>query len=139
MMSDKVPMPAPGNPASKGAPDGVSTAPDAPDGQVHGRAAGGESGGAAYPNPHDETDDADGGRVGAISAPGTTQQAGDRTDNPRHRPAPVPEPDRSERTVDAPGGSFTVLDTSGVAQAETTGKVGTDAEYEAEQHQPGSG
>lgn len=52
-MPDTVPVPVPGNPESKGAPDGVSGTPGKlEEGEVHGRSGGGESGGGAYPNPH---------------------------------------------------------------------------------------
>ncbi|MBD8637987.1 hypothetical protein [Sphingomonas sp. CFBP 13733] len=59
-MSDKVHTPVPGNPASKGAPDGVSESPRSDTaGRVHGRSDGGESAGGAYLNPHEGKTDAD--------------------------------------------------------------------------------
>ncbi len=54
-MTDKKKMPADGGGIAKGQPDGVSGSPDTGDmGRVHGRSPGGESGGAAYPNPHSD-------------------------------------------------------------------------------------
>ena len=64
-MSDKVPNPVSGNPASKGAPDGVSGVPGGDDQrEVHGRSAGGESAGGAYPNPHTGKEPSGGGFMG---------------------------------------------------------------------------
>ncbi|MEO6580503.1 MAG: hypothetical protein ABIN83_05070 [Sphingomicrobium sp.] len=69
-MSDKKQMPADGGGRFKGAPDGVSGAPDTGEpGISHGRSSGGESGGGAYPNPHTGKDSADAGFHGGQSDP----------------------------------------------------------------------
>jgi hypothetical protein len=53
--------------------------------------------------------------------------------------AAAPSPEHKARLVENEGRSFAVIETSGVAEAEATGKVGTDASYEREQETPGSG
>ncbi|GGE82965.1 hypothetical protein [Sphingomonas prati] len=145
-MSDTVPTPVPGNPETKGQPDGVSGSPG--NGEPHGRSVMGESGGAAYPNPHSKTADVNddspstdqsGEPTEDISEPGTVIGTIGSEVADRDRPLPVPAPDRQTREVKTETGSFTVLETDGVAQAATTGKIGTDAPYEREQEQPGSG
>ncbi|WP_076073120.1 hypothetical protein [Sphingomonas montana] len=156
-MSDTVPTPVPGNPASKGAPDGVSGAPGSTDGPgVHGRSPQGESGGAAYPNPHTGNGDPKSeffsdtgqtpndyfgsGQAGDEGGSAPNGVAGSNEDrDTADRPVPVPAPVRSERQATAPGTTFAVVETSGIAEAETQGKIGTDAPYEEEQKQPGSG
>lgn len=154
-MSDKVQTPVPGNPGSKGAPDGVSDSPRGNDGaDVHGRSEGGESGGGSYPNPHagktgtntgfmahgGQTDIAyhgggqageDGGNAGnGVSG----SDGGDRTTI-----AADPDADRKPHAIAAEGHTIEVVETSGIAEAEASGKIGTDAEYEDEQNQPGAG
>ena len=154
-MSDKVQPPVPGNPASKGAPDGVSGAPRGGDGgDVHGRSDGGESGGGAYPNPHAGKTDTNtsfmahggqtdiayhgGGQVGedgGSAANGVTgSDGGDRSTI-----AADPDADRESHAIAAEGRTIDVVETSGIAEAETTGKIGTDARYEREQKKPGAG
>ena len=154
-MSDTVPTPVPGNPATKGAPDGVSDSPRGDDATgVHGRTEGGESGGGAYPNPHTgktptgggfmghggQTDMAyhGGGQAGEDggSAPNgvTGSDTGDQTTI-----AADPEADRKPHAIAAEGRTIEVVETSGVAEAEAIGKVGTDHPYEGEQQHPGSG
>ena len=154
-MSDKVHTPVPGDPASKGAPDGVSASPRGLDGaDVHGRSEGGESGGGAYPNPHagktetntgfmahgGQTDiayhgggqagqnggDAGNGVAGSGGGDGTTIAAD-------------PDADRKPHAIAAGGRTIEVVETSGIAEAEANGKIGTDADYEDEQKEPGSG
>jgi hypothetical protein len=53
--------------------------------------------------------------------------------------AAAPSPEHKSRLVQNGGRSFAVVEISGVAEAEATGKVGTDASYEREQESPGSG
>jgi len=154
-MSAKVHTPVPGNPASKGAPDGVSDSPRGKDGaDVHGRSEGGESGGGSYPNPHagktetntgfmahgGQTDIAyhgggqageDGGNAGNGVA---GSDGGDRTTI-----AADPDADREPHAIAAEGRAIEVVETSGIAEAEASGKIGTDADYEDEQKQPGAG
>ena len=86
-MSDKVQTPVPGNPASKGAPDGVAGS--------------------------------DGGDRTTIAAD--------------------PDADREPHAIAAEGRMIEVVETSGIAEAEASGKIGTDADYEDEQKQPGAG
>ncbi|RKE53582.1 MULTISPECIES: hypothetical protein [unclassified Sphingomonas] len=152
-MSDKVHTPVPGNPASKGAPDGVSDSPRGND-DVHGRSEGGESGGGSYPNPHagktetntgfmahgGQTDIAyhgggqageDGGNAGNGVA---GSDGGDRTTI-----AADPDADREPHVIAGEGRTIEVVETSGIAEAEASGKIGTDANYENEQKQPGAG
>ena len=150
-MSDKVPMPAPGNPETKGAPDGVADAPGSGGaGEVHGRTPGGESGGGGYDNPHEGKDGSNSGFFGhggqtdidyhgsgqagdaASSAPNATTGSTGLNDGEK---APAPDAERTPRTVEADGRSFEVVETSGTAEAEATGKIGTDSGED----QPGSG
>jgi hypothetical protein len=160
-MSDKVPTPVSGNLDSKGAPDGVGDVPRKTDANgVHGRSAEGESGGGAYPNPHTgktetnsgfmahggQTDIAyhgggqagdDGGNApnGVAGSSGDTSEAGAEA----RATAPSTDADRKAHDISSDGGTIKVVETSGTAEAEATGKVGTDADYEREQKQPGSG
>jgi hypothetical protein len=158
MMSDKVPTPVSGNPASKGAPDGVSGVPGGTDQrEVHGRSAGGESAGGAYPNPHTGKAPTGGGFMGhggqtemayhgsgqagedGASVPNAatgSREGADRTDGAGDT---VPSPDRRDHDLAGTDGSVTATATDGVAEAETSGKIGTDASYEAEQRKPGAG
>lgn len=152
-MSDEKAMPADGDGRHKGEADGISGAPGG--GDPHGRTAGGESGGGGYDNPHagkapisndfmghgGQTEIAyhgsgQAGREGD-SAPNAATGTGTAGDKPA--PADAPAPDRPARTVEADGRRFDVIDESGIAAAETGGKVGTDAAYEEEQKTPGSG
>jgi len=41
--------------------------------------------------------------------------------------------------IAAEGSKINVVETSGIAEAEASGKIGTDADYEEEQKQPGAG
>lgn len=154
-MSDKVPMPVSGNPDTKGAPDGVAASPAGKGGNdVHGRSTAGESGGGAYPNPHagkvptntgfmahggqsdiayhgggqsgDDGGSAANGVAGSDGAPGSTVAAD-------------PDADRTSHALAGKAGSIDVVETSGVAEAEASGKIGTDDRYEDEQKHPGSG
>lgn len=157
-MSDKIPTPVSGNPASKGAPDGVSDVPGGNDThEIHGRSSGGESGGGAYPNPHTgkvptntgfmkhggQTEIAyhGGGQAGvsAGSAPNAVTGSGGDRGKAGEGGLPVEAADRTERDVPIEGHDIKVVETSGTAEAEASGKVGTDAAYEREQKQPGSG
>jgi hypothetical protein len=154
-MSDKVQTPVPGNPATKGQPDGVSDSPRG-DGtrDVHGRSEGGESGGGAYPNPHagktptntgfmahgGQTDIAyhGGGQAGEDGGSAANGVAGSGGDAPSTI-ASDPDADRKPHAIAAEGKTIEVVETSGVAEAEAAGKVGTDADYEEEQKKPGAG
>jgi hypothetical protein len=154
-MSDKVQAPVPGDPASKGAPDGVSDSPGGgASSDVHGRSEGGESGGGAYPNPHagktetntgfmahgGQTDIAyhGGGQAGEDSGSAgngvTGSGGGDGTTI-----AADPDADREPRAIAGEDRTIEVVETSGIAEAESNGKIGTDADYEEEQKQPGAG
>ncbi|HXH14792.1 MAG TPA: hypothetical protein VNJ10_01525 [Sphingomonas sp.] len=154
-MTDKVPMPVSGNPDTKGDPDGVSGVPEGnADDNVHGRSAGGESGGGAYPNPHagkvatntgfmahgGQSDIAyhGGGQAGEEGGSAANGVAGSG-DGPRSTIAADPDADRKPRALADDHSSIDVVETSGNAEAEASGKVGTDARYEAEQKYPGSG
>ncbi len=76
-MSDTTPMPASGNPHSKGAPDGVSGTPTEGDGRgVHGRTEGGESGGANYLNPQTGKAGPSGNSSSAGEKPGSGNGSG---------------------------------------------------------------
>ena len=152
-MSDKVHTPVPGNPASKGAPDGVSDSPRGND-DIHGRSAGGESGGGAYPNPHagktetntgfmahgGQTDIAyhGGGQAGEDGGTAGNGVAGSDGSGGTTIAA-NPDADRTPHAIATKGNAIEVVETSGIAEAEATGKVGTDARYEEEQKQPGAG
>ncbi len=152
-MRDKVQTPTPGNPASKGAPDGVSDAPRGND-DVHGRSEGGKSGGGSYPNPHGgktptntgfmahggQTDIAyhGGGQAGVDGASTDNGAAGSSGDDGTTIAAD-PEADREPHAIAAEGHTFEVVETSGIAEAEANGKIGTDADYEDEQKKPGAG
>jgi len=152
-MSDKVHTPVPGNPASKGAPDGVSDSPRS-NGDVHGRSEGGESGGGAYPNPHagktetntgfmthgGQTDIAyhGGGQAGDDGGSAANGVAGSGGGDGTTIAAD-PDADREPHKIAAEGRTIDVVETSGIAEAESTGKIGTDARYEREQKAPGAG
>jgi hypothetical protein len=153
-MSDKVPTPVSGNPETKGAPDGVSDVPGGADNrEIHGRSTGGESGGGAYPNPQTGKTDTNTGFMGhggqtdmAYHGGGQAGEEGGSAGNGvtgstgnEATAAPAPAADRKERDVSVEGHDVKVVETSGIAEAEATGKIGTDADYEDEQKQPGSG
>jgi len=154
-MSDKSKMPADGGGVRKGAPDGVSGTPGSDEeGQVHGRVGGGDSAGGAYPNPHSDPDSSGedrsissallghagqseksyygGSNPNATTGGGTFSNSGSDT-------RVEASPDREPHSVDAAGQHVEVIEDSGVAAAEATGKVGTDAPYEREQESPGGG
>jgi len=154
---NEVTTPVSGGDAGKGAPDGVSAAPDAGGGaHVHGRTKGGESGGGAYPNPQTGKT---GKNSGLMGHGGQTEigyhgggQAGDQggdapnavtgsgsSDGTEAVTNAWATPDYQPHAVTAGGRTFAVVQTNGVAEAEAVGKVGTDAPYEAEQQSPGSG
>jgi hypothetical protein len=122
-------MPADGGGRRKGAPDGVAGE------HVSGRSPAGESGGGAYHNAHSGQTDAlphgsqtqtrhysgpgaAGADKGASSnAPNTAPDA------VPEKPLPPPVADRPVRVVAADGGSFAVVEQSGVAAAEASGAV----------------
>jgi hypothetical protein len=138
-MSDKTPMPADGDGIDKGAPDGVSGAPNQGPGEgVHGRAPPGETGGGAYPNPHTDKDEAGekthggqtemkyygSGQAGSDGSAGPNSVAG--SNDPDHaNEAKLPEPavERTPHTIHAQGRTFDVVEDSGVAAAEATADV----------------
>jgi hypothetical protein len=145
----KVKMPVDGSGEHKGEPDGVSASPADNDGaNVHGRTEGGESGGGAYPNPYTGMKPTSSGFFGhggqtvneyhGSPAGGQNAVTGDGYSGSAAS-APSPEPDRLAHHVEGEGGSFQVIEASGVAEAERSGKIGTDARYEEEQEAPGSG
>ena len=163
-MSEKVQAPVPGNPGSKGAPDGVSDSPRGGDGaDVHGRSEGGESGGGSYPNPHAGKTDtntgfmAHGGQTDiGYHGGGQAGTEGSETDNATTRgdrddttgdtdaksgPTGPDQQDVSEypRSAVAAGRPIEVIDTSGVAAAEASGTAGKDGADAAETEHPGSG
>ena len=145
MMSDKVPTPVSGNPASKGAPDGVSGVPGGTDQrEVHGRSAGGESAGGAYPNPHTGKAPTGGGFMGhggqtEMAYHGSGQAGEDGASVPNAATGSREGADRRDHDLAGTDGSVTATATDGVAEAETSGKISTDASYEAEQRKPGAG
>lgn len=155
MSGGKVPMPANGQGGPKIHSDGVSGS------ETHGRSSGGESGGGSYDNPHTGKEErgegggfeggqsvqgyfgpgqvdgekADPEQPGVVGQGGESSSSEDAAQGKSAEAAPKKEPHR----VAAGGRTFDVVQESGVAEAETTGKVGTDAPYEAEQESPGSG
>ena len=144
--TDKKEMPANGGGVAKGKPDGVSGSPDTGEsGRVHGRSPGGESGGGAYPNPHSAE-----GPTNSSFTGGQAEKAYYGGDNPNATTKPrksfegdsaiAPEPPvREAHKIQAGGRTIDVIEDSGVAAAEATGKVATDASYEPEQESPGGG
>jgi hypothetical protein len=155
-------MPVPGNPATKGSPDGVSDAPG--DGNIHGRSAGGESGGGAYPNPHTGKKPTSGGFLShggqtEIGYHGGGQAGSDGTSNANAAargdddfsaegeagPKPVPKgPQKTSGedriyTVTVNGRSLNVEETSGVAAAEASGMTGRAGQERTEPEAPGAG
>ena len=155
-MAEKVAMPVSGNSRSKGKADGVSDAPgDKASGEIHGRSREGESGGGSYPNPHTgkapttntfmahggQTDIAyhGGGQAGEDGGSAPNAVTGSNGDSDGIESAAVPVPPRMERALSLGGHSVKVVEESGIAAAEATGKIGTDAAYEEAQQRPGSG
>ena len=139
-------MPADGGGVAKGKPDGVSGTPDTGErGRVQGRSPGGESGGGAYPNPHSDERSSDSTFCGAQGDKAYYGGDNPNAPNPRNsdgegRDAEAAEsPVRESHPVDTSGQTIEVVENSGVAAAEATGKIGTDAPYEREQESPGGG
>lgn len=153
-------MPVAGDPATKGKPDGLSDAPgNEGSGNIHGRSEGGESGGGAYPNPQTgKTERNEGffkhggqtevgyhgggqaGEQGTSSPNATAGSGGSNRGNGDGAWLSVPTAEHATRTVAGAGrGRISIVEMSGIAEAEAIGKVGTDAGYEAEQEQPGLG
>ena len=149
-MSDGKPMPVDGDGADKGRSDGVN------DPAQRGRSEGGESGGGGYANPHGGKD---GDQSGFLGHGGQTEigyhgggQAGeqggdapnaatgsDSSDGQESGAAAWRAPVYEPHSINAGGPTIEVVETSGIAEAEQLGKVGTDARYEREQESPGSG
>ena len=152
-MSDKKKMPVSGGGVAKGQPDGVSGSPDSGEmGRVHGRAPGGESGGGAYPNPHAQAGKTNSDPAGGGFSGGQAEKAYYGGDNPNATTEPRSSqlveadadkdsgmPVRDAHPVQAGGRTIEVIEDNGVAAAEATGKVATDATYNAEQESPGGG
>ncbi len=152
-MTDKQTMPVDGDGHDKGKADGIAAAPDGS--APHGRTPGGESGGGGYDNPHagkapksddfmghgGQTEIAYHGSGQAGEQGGSAPNAATGSAGPGAAPAPAaaPEAVREPRAASHGGQSFAVIEDDGSAAAETTGKVATDADYEAEQDNPGSG
>ena len=145
-MTDKKEMPANGAGIAKGKPDGVSGSPDTGEmGQSHGRSQGGESGGGAYPNPHS---DGDAGHASFSGGQGEKAYYGGNNPNATTGPPdllqgqdqePARTPASGGHDVEVGGRTIQVVEESGVAVAEATGKIATDAPYEEEQETPGAG
>ena len=148
-MSDLKKMPVDGGGVNKGQPDGVSGTPDSgKEGQIHGRSVEGESGGGAYPNPHSGKEPTNTGLFGhggqteiayhGSSNPNATARSRDQ-EGPQSDVEGADAPEATPRPVQAEGQEFEVIEDNGVAAAEATGKVATDAPYEREQESPGAG
>jgi hypothetical protein len=152
-MSEKIPMPVPGNPTSKGKPDGVAAGPDG--GNSHGRSDVGESGGGAYPNPHSGKEPhsegflshggqseigyhggGQAGSDGAANANSASRGDTDYSDQGETGPKPGPRGpaetggDDRVHKVTANGRTLNVEETSGVAAAEVAGKTGKAGQSE---------
>jgi hypothetical protein len=147
-------MPADGQGSQKIRPDGVG------DDSTHGRGGGGESGGGDYDNPHAgkephgfeggqsvrgyfgpgqlDGEAADPGHARIVGQGGDTETRGGSEGSERAG-APETTPLHKPSRVTAGGRTFEVIQESGVAEAEVSGKVATDAPYEEEQESPGSG
>ena len=155
MEDGKVKMPADGGGFRKGEPDGVSGTPGSDEtGRVHGRTGGGESAGGAYPNP-DSDPEPSGPKsskgAGILGHAGQSEKAyygganpnattgggllSDAQDGSKDGASPI----RKSHAAGAEGQDIEVIEDSGIAAAEATGKVATDAPYENEQKNPGSG
>jgi len=145
-VTDKKEMPADGAGIAKGMPDGVSGSPDSGErGRSHGRSSGGESGGGAYPNPHMDNDgdsakfsggQGDKAYYGGANPNATTESPG-FLEGQEGEPASAAA--SGAHPVDLGGRTIEVIEESGVAAAEATGKIATDAPYEEEQETPGAG
>jgi len=144
-MNDKQKMPADGGGRNIGKPDGVSGAPDS--GETHGRVGGGESSGGAYPNPHTGKKRANSGFMGHGGQSLIDYHGGDNPNAPtgradgdgEGRAGTAPSAERQPHEVSTGDRVFSIVEESGVAAAEATGKIATDAPYERNQEQPGSG
>ena len=79
-----------------------------------------------------------GGQGGAGDAPNAVAGA-DSSDGTESGTAAWAAPVYQPHAVTAAGQTFEVIETNGVAEAEASGKIGTDAPYEREQESPGSG
>jgi len=160
-MSDKIPMPVPGDPATKGKPDGVSDAPGS--GNIHGRSAAGESGGGAYPNPHTGKKPISGGFLshggqteigyhggGQAGSDGTSNvnaaTKGDEDFSTQGETGPKPGPagpqqvtgeDRIHK-VTVNGRALHVEEASGIAAAEASGMTGRAGQEQTEPEEPGA-
>lgn len=152
-----VKTPVSGGGSHQGAPDGVSDTPGSEPGVgIQGRTAGGESGGGAYPNPQTgrkptvsgfmghggQTDMAyhGGGQAGEQGGDAPNAATGSATSDGEERDAaPASAAEHKPHAAQTASGTISVIETSGVAEAESTGKVGTDAAYQREQESPGSG
>jgi hypothetical protein len=140
-------MPADGGGVAKGKPDGVSGAPETGDrGRVQGRSPGGESGGGAYPNPYSDEGSnvstfsggqAEKGYYGGENPNATTPR--DALDEDQSDSEGADSARREAHPVEAGGRTIEVIEDSGVAAAEATGKVATDGPYKREQQSPGGG
>lgn len=148
-MPDTKKMPADGGGIHKGEPDGVSGMPEAgEEGQVNGRVGGGESAGGAYPNPHSGKPPQGAGLLG-IGGQSDKAYYGGENPNATAGGETLPEgrdgeqskivPARKAHRVQTRQQGIDVIEDDGVAAAEATGKVGTDAPYEREQETPGGG
>lgn len=145
-MNGTVPMPADGDDGHKAAPDGVSGTPERGKGAgVSGRTDAGETGGGAYPNPHagkSGAESLDHGGQSEMRYFGSGQAGGDgrsapnsvagsnQADDDEATKLPAPSAERQPHAVQAGGRSFEVVETSGVAAAEASGKVQSDADKE---------
>jgi hypothetical protein len=117
-------------------------------GRTHGRVSGGESSGGAYPNPHTGKESeasvspSHGGQTeiayyGGNNPNATTEgRDSDIDSNGGQLATPITREPHSlqvgQRTIE-------VVNDSGVAAAEASGKIATDAPYEREQEEPGGG
>ena len=157
-MADKTPMPAKGDPESKGEADGVNVT------HPSGRGMPGESGGGSYPTGsdagHERGDSAhfDGGQSekgyhgsgqagedGPSSPNATTRGSDDYSEQGDAGAKPGPSgpeqaPHAEEtRTISAAGRTFDVVETSGTAIAEEAGNVGREGQRANDPEAPGAG
>lgn len=135
-VADKQEMPGNGGGVAKGKPDGVSGSPDTGEmGRVHGRSSGGESGGGAYPNPHSgkgpTSSSFSGGPAEKAYYGGDNPNATTKTRNSHEELEPSVESSdmavRESHSVRVGDRTIEVVEDGGVAAAEATGKVATDA------------
>jgi hypothetical protein len=157
-MADKTPMPAKGDPESKGEADGVNVT------HPSGRGMPGESGGGSYPTGsdagHERGDSAhfDGGQSekgyhgggqagedGPSSPNATTRGSDDYSEQGDAGAKPGPSgPEQAShaeetRTISAAGRTFDVVETSGTAIAEEAGNVGREGQRANDPEAPGAG